>query len=218
VVFDSKAQIVIGVGTIFTALIGSGLGGRLLDLLSLHTTRLEACCRLNTMFTAISIPLAFVVPWIRNEVAFYCTLFAIQFCMIVLTTPINVALMESVSPSFRSSALGLATFTMHLFGDMPSTVVYGYVSDLVTARVHTNTTNQSTFIENESQPLSCTVDDLVANPSWQHACESGQRWGLTTLTSGVYVSAITFLISLIRTRSMGKRNNGESIIVRPSCI
>jgi hypothetical protein len=45
------------------------------------------------------------------------------------TGPINTALVNCVSPLERASAVGLGTFLMHLFGDVPSPKLIGILSD-----------------------------------------------------------------------------------------
>merc|ERR1711972_20422 len=62
---------------------------------------------------------------------FYTLLFSSQFLTILAMAPINVALMESVAFEFRGTAIGLATFIMHILGDVPSTILYGRVADVV---------------------------------------------------------------------------------------
>lgn len=63
---------------------------------------------------------------------FFVFLFACQFFCILTMSPLNIGLMESVPMQARGLALGMATFVMHLCGDVPSAFFYGVVADKVT--------------------------------------------------------------------------------------
>jgi len=43
--------------------------------------------------------------------------------------PINAAIINSVDVTERASAFALSTFVIHLFGDVPSPVIIGHLSE-----------------------------------------------------------------------------------------
>jgi hypothetical protein len=45
------------------------------------------------------------------------------------TGPLNAAVISSVGPHVRAAALAVNIFIFHLFGDVPSAALIGYVSD-----------------------------------------------------------------------------------------
>merc|ERR1712110_981150 len=126
IVYVTKAQLVIGAGTVGTSLVGTSLGGFSLDYLNVKKgwNRQTACCLLSTMFMGLCVPCAYIVPKIQSLLPFYGMFFLMEFFIVSTMAPINLGIMESVTPGDRGTALGLATLGMHIFGYMPANVLY----------------------------------------------------------------------------------------------
>lgn len=160
VLYGFRGQMVVGGGTVFTALIGSSLGGHMVDVLSRRRSRIEACCLLNFILMALCVPCVSLLPLASSMAMFFIFFFSSQFLAILAMSPINIGIMESVAPEARGLALGLATFIMHLFGDVPSAYFYGLVADDVSntkidqAHFDTNGLDQTLF------QRECTLDHI----------------------------------------------------------
>ena len=205
IVYLTKAQLVIGAGTLGTSLVGSSLGGYCLDYLNVRWgwNRLKACCFLNSIFMSMCVPLGLIVPWMEHLGPFYAVFFFIQFLNICTMAPINLGIMESVAPADRGTALGLATLGMHIIGDVPSNILYGMEADRITKGAAGFTST-----------LACSYEALVGDQSspvvhgmWE-ACELGQRSALALLCCGMYASFFVFAIALY-----GKRQAADQLSV-----
>ena len=51
------------------------------------------------------------------------------FLLLFNTSPLNAALLNSVSPQLRVTAIAVNIFIFHILGDVPSPVLMGYVAD-----------------------------------------------------------------------------------------
>jgi hypothetical protein len=56
-------------------------------------------------------------------------IFVAEFLLLLNTGPLNAAVISSVGPHVRAAALAANIFIFHLFGDVPSAALIGYVSD-----------------------------------------------------------------------------------------
>jgi sugar phosphate permease len=52
-----------------------------------------------------------------------------EFLLLVSTGPLNAAIVDSVSATIRSSAIGVNLVVIHLLGDAFSPLLMGYISD-----------------------------------------------------------------------------------------
>jgi hypothetical protein len=51
------------------------------------------------------------------------------FFLLLNTSPLNAAVMNSVSASIRATTIAVNIFIIHLLGDVPSPTMMGYVAD-----------------------------------------------------------------------------------------
>ena len=56
-------------------------------------------------------------------------IFLAEFLLLLNTGPLNAAVINSVGPHVRATALAVNIFIFHLLGDVPSAYLIGYVSD-----------------------------------------------------------------------------------------
>jgi MFS transporter, Spinster family, sphingosine-1-phosphate transporter len=59
----------------------------------------------------------------------YAALYAAEFFLFLNTGPLNAAIVNSVSPEIRATAVGVNLFVIHILGDVPSPLLIGLISD-----------------------------------------------------------------------------------------
>jgi hypothetical protein len=52
-----------------------------------------------------------------------------EFLLLLNTGPLNAAIINAVGPHIRAMALAVNIFIFHLFGDVPSSALIGFMSD-----------------------------------------------------------------------------------------
>ena len=52
-----------------------------------------------------------------------------SFFLLLNMSPLNAALINSVSPHIRATALAVNIFLIHILGDVPSPTMMGYIAD-----------------------------------------------------------------------------------------
>ncbi len=56
-------------------------------------------------------------------------IFVAEFFLLLNTSPLNAAVINSVGPHIRATALAVNIFIFHLLGDVPSAALIGALSD-----------------------------------------------------------------------------------------
>jgi MFS transporter, Spinster family, sphingosine-1-phosphate transporter len=121
-----RANINLGAVTVitgfFATLIGGWLGDRYLK------RRASAYYILSGASMLLAFPpalLAFYGPvsWM------YASLYVAEFFLFLNTGPLNAAIVNSVSPQIRATAVGVNLFVIHILGDVPSPLLIGFISD-----------------------------------------------------------------------------------------
>ena len=122
-----------GIVTIISGIVGTVLGGKLMDVMtrrslsnselaSLPTESLRAYVgsHLSAWLTLAS--LVFVLPamFVPSEYIFFAMLFAAELLLFATTAPTNIAVMCSVPDVLRSQALAVNIAISHIVGDFPS--------------------------------------------------------------------------------------------------
>lgn len=121
-----RANIVFGLSTAFDGTTASLAGGWLGDKLLLRTKSSYY------LVSAVSLLLGIPAMW----VALYGTgssmltgIVIAEFLLLLNTSPLNAAVINSVSANIRVTAIAIEVFVIHLLGDAPSPWLIGYVSD-----------------------------------------------------------------------------------------
>jgi MFS transporter, Spinster family, sphingosine-1-phosphate transporter len=112
--------------------VASIAGGYLSDYL-LRRTRAA-----HYLVSAVSLALGIPAMWMAlytdgNTMA--VGIFAAEFLLLLNTGPLNAAVINSVGAHMRAMALATNIFIFHLFGDVPSAWLIGYLSDRYSLRV-----------------------------------------------------------------------------------
>eukprot|EP00929_Paragymnodinium_shiwhaense_P067514 TRINITY_DN33974_c0_g1_i1.p1 TRINITY_DN33974_c0_g1~~TRINITY_DN33974_c0_g1_i1.p1 ORF type:complete len:563 (-),score=76.07 TRINITY_DN33974_c0_g1_i1:336-2024(-) len=210
ILYNFEPQIIIGLGTVFTALVGSGLGGVVLDNMTAKIgSRLRSCCLMNLVLMACTCPICLILPLLEDMYIFFAAFFLGQFFIISSGPPINLGLMTCVPPAERGTALGMATFLMHIVGDVPSNQLYGIVADSIAMDSYTGSIPDA----------KCTLEYLTLsqkdpNDNLQAACKDGNKWAMALLCLGIYMSVLFFGISLYlsyQSQSVEYDDNSEAV-------
>ncbi len=81
----------------------------------------------------LAVPVATVAFLSASVIVSKVCLAAAMFLLFLPTGPINTLIVEAVPAMLRASAMALSIFTIHLFGDLWSPQIVGYLSDLWSA-------------------------------------------------------------------------------------
>lgn len=121
-----RANLNLGAITVITGfsatLIGGWLGDRYLK------RRASAYYVLSGASMLLAFPAALLafygpVSWM------YASLYVAEFFLFLNTGPLNAAIVNSVSPAIRATAVGVNLFVIHILGDVPSPLLIGFISD-----------------------------------------------------------------------------------------
>jgi len=77
---------------------------------------------------ALGVPFMIVALFTRGPVMIPAIALA-AFFLLLNTSPLNAALINSVGAHIRATALAVNIFVFHLLGDVPSPTLMGYVAD-----------------------------------------------------------------------------------------
>jgi MFS family permease len=122
--------------------IGTWLGGFLADRWTVRmraTGDPHAAARVDlwvcAITGAIAAPLAVAAFWAPSATGFFALGFGCEIAAFASTAPVNAALLRTVPPELRASAMALSIFAIHLFGDLWSPLALGALHDVVAAPV-----------------------------------------------------------------------------------
>jgi MFS family permease len=74
-------------------------------------------------------PLAFAAFYLPDLGAAKLALAGAMFCLFLSTGPVNTLILETVPVAMRASAMAMSIFAIHMFGDLWSPRLVGYLSD-----------------------------------------------------------------------------------------
>jgi hypothetical protein len=77
---------------------------------------------------ALGVPFMVVALFVRGPVMLPAIALA-AFFLLLNTSPLNAAVINSVGAHIRATALAVNIFVFHLLGDVPSPTMMGYVAD-----------------------------------------------------------------------------------------
>jgi MFS family permease len=122
-----------GLLTVLGGLVGTLLGGWLGDRAARGQTDDEgvarAALRVCVLSGALGAPLAAAAIASKTSTGFYALAFPCEIALFLSSGPFNVAVLRSVPPELRGSAMAVSIFASHLFGDLWSPLLIGLVAD-----------------------------------------------------------------------------------------
>lgn len=131
-VFDissEKADVSFSIMTVLTGILGTFLGGHVLDVIGSslrHGMALGAC---GLCGGAICIAIAFITS---GSFIMFCILFGLgEFLLFFTQAPSNALILWSVPPPLRSLAMSMSVVSMHLLGDVPGPPIMGLVQSSI---------------------------------------------------------------------------------------
>ncbi len=114
--------IIIVVDGIFASLIGGWLGDRLLPRMK------GSYYFVSAVSMGLGVPVMIIALFFRGRVMLPAICIA-AFFLLLNTSPLNAAIINSVGPHVRATALAVNIFVIHLLGDVPSPTMMGYIAD-----------------------------------------------------------------------------------------
>jgi len=126
------ASLVFGLSTLVNGLIASLAGGWISDRLLRRTK--SAHYVVSAVSLGLGIP-AMCIALFANGRPMVVGIFVAEFLLLLNTGPLNAAVINAVGPHVRAAALTANVFILHLFGDVPSAALMGYMSDKYSLRL-----------------------------------------------------------------------------------
>ena len=117
-----KFGMIIVVDGIFAALIGGWLGDRLLPRMK------GAYYFVSAVGMALGVPAMIVALNFRGR-PMIPAIWIAAFFLLLNMSPLNAAIINSVGPHVRATALAVNIFIIHILGDVPSPTMMGYIAD-----------------------------------------------------------------------------------------
>ena len=121
-----SANFIFGEIIVVDGIVASLAGGWLGDYLLRRTK--SAYYLVSAVSMAIGIPAMFVALFTGGR-AMLPGIALAAFLLLLNTAPLNAALINSVGPHIRSTAIAANIFIIHLLGDVPSPALMGYIAD-----------------------------------------------------------------------------------------
>jgi MFS family permease len=126
-----QANNLFGLSIAVNGLVASLAGGWLSDYILRRTKSA------HYLVSAVSLGLGIPAMWIAIHASgtpMIVAIFVAEFLLLLNTGPLNAAVISSVGAQIRAAALAVNIFIFHLFGDVPSASLIGYMSDRYSLR------------------------------------------------------------------------------------
>jgi MFS family permease len=121
------ATVQFGAVVIATGFLGTFAGGYLADALRRRLREADLWVSGGSALLALPATLVVFLAW-RPGLYLAALVFA-QLMLFASTGPVNAAIVATVPPAERASAMALSILTIHLLGDVPSPWLIGFISD-----------------------------------------------------------------------------------------
>ena len=132
----STAGIVAGAATVIGGAGGTAIGGLWADAWSKRPkiannpdARLRGQLRICAIGSFVAAPLAMLSFLSPTAALGITTFFVCELALFICTSPVNGVILQSVPTAIRASAMAVAIFAMHMFGDLWSPPLIGALAD-----------------------------------------------------------------------------------------
>src|SRR4051794_7182021 len=122
-----KANGLLGLTTLFAAIVGMSLGGWLADRLA--KTNPRALFLVPGVALIAAVPFLLLAIYSKDVVWIYAGIFLSEALMFINTGPCNAVIANVVMPNMRAAAYAISTFVLHFLGDIWSPTLMGWVAD-----------------------------------------------------------------------------------------
>jgi MFS transporter, Spinster family, sphingosine-1-phosphate transporter len=122
-----KANLIFGAITCFNGIVATLIGGWAGDRLLKRFA--GAYYSFSGAAMLVSVPLMIMAIYLTGQVMFPA-IFVAEFFLLINTGPVNAALVNSVAPGIRATAMAINIFVIHLLGDASSPWIIGKISDM----------------------------------------------------------------------------------------
>jgi MFS family permease len=130
---NGKAAFLFGLVTVAGGLVGTLLGGWMGDRAARGRTDDEGVARaalwVCVLSAGLGAPLAAAAIAAKTATGFYALVFPCEIAVFLNNGPFNVAILRSVPPSLRASAMAASIFASHLLGDLWSPPLIGVAAE-----------------------------------------------------------------------------------------
>jgi MFS family permease len=117
-----------GAITVVTGLLGTAIGGKLSDRWP-GEDRIAVAIRVCAWSSVIATPLALAAILAPSAPMFFIFLGLAELAIFTSVAPTNAAVLGSVPPALRATAMAASIFAIHLLGDLISPPLIGGISD-----------------------------------------------------------------------------------------
>ncbi|HEY6251693.1 MAG TPA: MFS transporter [Candidatus Angelobacter sp.] len=123
----AQATTIFGAITCFNGIVATLIGGWAGDRLLKRYA--GAYYSFSGVAMLVSVPLMIMAIYFTGQVMFPA-MFVAEFFLLINTGPVNAALVNSVAPGIRATAMAINIFVIHLLGDALSPTLIGKISDM----------------------------------------------------------------------------------------
>lgn len=125
------AAIFMGLATTLSGVVGSLLGGTVVDRMggSAGVAGAIQCQKFDILMIVVAIPCGAVALLTANVFWFAVAFTVAVVALFAITAPINASILTVVPPELRPYAVSYSVFFIHFLGDFPSPTLTGLVSD-----------------------------------------------------------------------------------------
>jgi predicted MFS family arabinose efflux permease len=123
----AEATIQFGAIVVVTGFVGTFAGGWLGDFLLRRSA--QAYLWLSGVTALLAAPLAWLVFTDPRPAVYLPAMVVAELLIFASTGPVNSVILNVVRPGERATAVALSILTIHLFGDVPSPPLIGWISD-----------------------------------------------------------------------------------------
>ena len=117
-----------GIVLVVSGLLGTFIGGYAAT--AWHKRNPAAYAWVLGLSVLAAVPASVAAFLAETQTASMTFLAAAMFLLFLGAGPVNTLILESVPPNLRASAMALSIFLIHLFGDVPSPLLVGWLSDV----------------------------------------------------------------------------------------
>jgi len=129
---QTMADVIFGLVIVTSGLVGTVSGGWVVDRVKAHASRdklQKAIVCTLTMELIVGLGVSFGATRLDAPVSFFLVLLLGSVAMFMVTPGFNMVLISMVPYNNRPMAAALSVLIIHLFGDVPSPILIGYLSD-----------------------------------------------------------------------------------------